>query len=60
MCVKVKFVCFSEEEDDDDDEDDSDDDEEELDEEEKERIGGIFSKVIAGEEDDGHIEEVRI
>ena len=24
----------------------------------KERIGGIFSQVIAGEEDEGHIEEV--
>lgn len=38
-------------------EEEEDEDEEELDEEEKQRIGGIFSKVIAGEDDDGHVEE---
>ena len=46
--------CFCSEEEDEEDEED-----EELDEEEKQRIGGIFSKVIAGhDEEDGHIEEV--
>ena len=47
---------YSEEEEE--EEEEEDEDEEELDEEEKQRIGGIFSKVIAGEDDDGHVEEV--
>ena len=48
--------CFCSEEEDEEDEED-----EELDEEEKQRIGGIFSKVIAGhDEEDSHIEEVSI
>ena len=51
-----RMQCFCSEEEDEEDEED-----EELDEEEKQRIGGIFSKVIAGhDEEDGHIEEVSL